>query len=347
MNKLSILLIDINSRSRRDRISLSVSVRLSGILKYLSDSGEINFVTINENQITSLSSIDWADIIFIGNGRYVTKNIINLVTQAKIKNKKVLCDIDDYTLSLPSYTSHTKAQSTDSITYLFQLVDCITVANSHLKTHIEELGFNSVVLPNCIYCDHFELFRKKLSPDRNRIAFINTDLIKMIQGKDGFLSAINRFMEENKNLEIDYFGDPFPEFFSLKNIHFNDRMPYEAMMKILLNGNYLFAVVPLGGNEEDALTKSFHSYKNPFKYINYGLAEIPGIYSDSFIYNQVINCGWNGLIAQNSYDGWYGALNNMIGDENLRTRISYNALHDIRGNFNVHNAATILMNELI
>ncbi len=346
MNKINLLLIDTNSRSRQDRISLSVSVRLSGILKYLSDTGKINFITINENQIPFLSSIEWADIIFIGNGRYVTKNIIDLISQAKIKNKKIFCDIDDYTASLPSYTSHTKAQSTDSILYLLKLVNGITVANTHLKSHIQELGFDSTILPNCIYCDHFESFRQQASPNQNKIALINTDLIKMIHGKDGFLSAMNTFMHENPNLEIDYFGDPFPEFFSLKNIHFNDRMPYETMMKILLNGNYLFAIVPLGGNEEDEITKSFHSYKNPFKYINYGLANIPGIYSNSFIYNDVIRSGTNGLITQNSYDSWYNSLNCMVRDKYLRALISNNALMDVRKEFNVQIPAKILLETL-
>jgi len=343
LNRINLLLIDTNSRSRQDRISLSVSVRLSGVLKYLSDTGKINFITINENQIPFLSSIDWADIIFIGNGRYVTKNIIDLISQAKIKDKKIFCDIDDYTASLPSYTSHTKAQSTDSISYLFNLVNGITVANNNLKLHIQELGFKSFILPNCIYCDHFESFRKESYPNKNKIAFINTDLIKMTHGKDGFLSAMNIFMQENPNLEIDYFGDPFPEFFSLKNIHFNDRMPYETMMKILLNGSYLFAIVPLGGNEEDEITKSFHSYKNPFKYINYGLANIPGIYSDSFIYNDVIRSGWNGLITQNSFESWYSSLNSMARDKSLRALISNNALMDVRKDFNIHVPAKILL----
>ena len=347
MNKINLLLIDTNSRSREDRISLSVSVRLSGIFKYLRDKNSINFVTINENQIASLISIDWPDIIFIGNGRYVTQNIINLINQAKIKNKKIYCDIDDYTRSLPSYTSHTRAQSTNSITHLFQLVDGITVSNALLKLHIEELGFSSTVLPNCIYFDYFEPFRKKLSPNQNKIVFINTDLIKMINGKYGFLTAINIFMQENPNLEIDYFGDPFPELFSLNKIHFNDRMSYETMMKILLNGNYLFAIVPLGGNEEDSTTKSFHTFKNPFKYINYGLANIPAIYSDAFIYSNIISNGLNGIITQNSYDGWYSALNSMNGDANLRAQISKNALKDIRKNFNVYDAADIIMDKFI
>jgi len=342
LNKINLLLIDTNSRSRQDKISLSVSVRLSGILKYLSDKGCINFVTINENQILSFSSIDWPDIIYIGNGRYVTQNIINLITQAKTKNKKIYCDIDDYTRSLPSYTSHTNAQSTNSIIHLFRLVDGITVSNALLKLHIEELGFSSTILPNCIYCDYFESFQRKLSPNQNKIVLINTDLIKMINGKYGFLTALNKFMQENPNLEIDYFGDPFPEFFSLNNIHFNDRISYESMMKILLNGYYLFAIVPLGGNEEDSTTKSFHTFKNPFKYINYGLANIPAIYSNSFIYNNIIKNGWNGIITENTFDGWYKSLNNFADDSKLRKIISKNALNDVRINYNIKNSSQIL-----
>jgi len=346
LSKLKIILVNSYSRSRQNRISLSVSVRLVGIFEYLRDQDLVQYILVYEDQKNIKNLVEWADVIFLGNGRYVTESTLELIKYANLKNKKTICDIDDYISVFPSYTNHKLPQSTDKILELFSSIQHITVSNAYIHQYLRGLNIDSTILPNCVYVDFYDNDRVN-NNIKNKIAFVNTDSIKMLTGKYSFLSALNLFLTKNQHLKIDYFGDPFPELLTLRNVSFIDRVPYEDLLKILINGNYLFAVAPLGGHEEDQATSTYHSYKNPFKYINYGLAKIPCIYSNSQIFNAVIKNGVNGLLTNNTFEDWSSSFDKIYGDPKLRNNIAENALRDIITNFNVYGPSKILLSLLL
>lgn len=60
------------------------------------------------------------------------------------------------------------------------------------------------------------------------------------------------------------------------------------------------------------------------------------------IFLNLIRDGWNGIITENTFDGWNKSLNNLADDVKLRKIISKNALNDIRINYNIQKSSQIL-----
>jgi glycosyltransferase involved in cell wall biosynthesis len=175
----------------------------------------------------------------------------------------------------------------------------------------------------------------------DRVIFTNADFLKFQNSKDAILTALHIFFKNNPNYVLDFYGDPFPEMHSLPFLHFTNRMSYGEYLRSVIAGRYKFAITPLGA-EEDGEAIEFNLCKNPFKYINYGLCKVPGIYSNSQLYTQCVNNYENGLIVKNTSDDWGNALQQMAEDGGLRNSISENAYCDVVKNYHVKNAAAIL-----
>jgi hypothetical protein len=129
--------------------------------------------------------------------------------------------------------------------------------------------------------------------------------------------------------------------FSLPFLHFTNRMPYDNYMRAIVSGGYQFAITPLGGEEDDEAAE-FNACKNPFKYINYGTARIPGIYSAAEIYTACVQHGRTGLLVDNDFASWYDALERMAADRSLRDTMRAAAYDDIMENFHVKSSAAVL-----
>jgi len=113
-------------------------------------------------------------------------------------------------------------------------------------------------------------------------------------------------------------------------------------MRSLIAGGYLFSISPLGA-EEDAESIEFNESKNPFKYLNYGAAKVPGIYSQSSIYKKCITDGVNGLLVENSYESWLKALNTLAFDRELRSVIRTNAYNDVKERYHIRHSGSALL----
>jgi hypothetical protein len=149
------------------------------------------------------------------------------------------------------------------------------------------------------------------------------------------------FFFRHPDYVLDFYGDPFPEMFSLPFLHFTNRMPYQEYMRAIVAGDYMFAITPLGASE-DADSAGFNACKNPFKYINYAVARIPGIYSSAVIYRNCVQHGVTGLLVKNTYEAWLEAMEQYHIDLALRKRVCDAAFADVTRDFHVSAGARIL-----
>ena len=62
--------------------------------------------------------------------------------------------------------------------------------------------------------------------------------------------------------------------------------PYDHHKSLLASSGYWLALVPLS-SVEDPEFLPFHICKCPIKYLDYGMASIPAIFSDAYIYQQL------------------------------------------------------------
>lgn len=82
------------------------------------------------------------------------------------------------------------------------------------------------------------------------------------------------------------------------------------------------------------LDDEFNSGKSAIKYYEYAANLVPGVYSNTVVYNGTIKPGKTGFLAK-SEDEWYRYLSRLITEKDLRERIMNAAYQDVLENYNL------------
>ncbi|ACZ75559.1 MAG: glycosyltransferase family 1 protein [Dickeya sp.] len=323
--------------------SLSVSARVTEVLDYLENETGIEHFSVSENDECVERAVAWADVIVLSKHR--SKKALELVTLAKQLGKGLIYDIDDWIFSFPSYSGGSDGAVVNYSLDIISLCDFVTVANAELMRRVPFIAPDAklVYLPNGMWVERYTSENHIISSREcsKRIVFTNADFLKVQESKDAILSALNVFFMRHPDYVLDFFGDPFPEMFSLPFLHFTNRMPYQDYMRAIVSGDYMFAITPLGA-DEDIESIEFNACKNPFKYINYGVARIPGIYSSAAIYTDCVRNMETGIVVDNTFENWLSAMERYVSDENIRLKVRDAAYNDVMQNFHVKAGATVL-----
>lgn len=323
--------------------SLSVSARVTEVLDYLEWVGVVDYVSISEMDPCAEKGVLWADVIILS--KHNSPRALMLAQLARNRGVRIVYDIDDWIFSFPKYSGGRSRSRRDFGRAIIDLADVITVANEELYLRVPRVinGIRPILLPNGMWVERYVEGDKtrQVNSSALRVLFTNADFLKVQNAKEEILTALQVFFSMHPDYVLDFFGDPFPEMFSLPFLHFTKRMSYVEYMRSIIAGRYQFAIIPLGG-EEDEDSSDFNSCKNPFKYINYGAAKIPGIYSYAYIYRKCIRNRETGLLVKNTFESWLDALETMASDSSLRQSIRMAAYTDVMNNFHVQKSASIL-----
>lgn len=322
--------------------SLSVAARITEVLGYMEARGELTFTAISENDECAAAGVDWADVLILS--KHSSANALALVKRARARGVRVIYDIDDWIFSFPKYSGGAAHQNRLALIHeIIALSNVVTVANTTLDRKVRAYVNEPLLVPNGMWVEHYVTpgagAGREATPPR--IVFTNADFLKMQAAKDMLLTALQVFFLRHPNYVLDFYGDPFPEMFSLPFLHFTNRMPYSDYMRALVSGSYQFAITPLGG-DEDAEAAEFNACKNPFKYLNYGAAQVPGVYSRASIYTGSVADGATGVLVDNDFHAWVEALEVLAGDAALRERIRRDAFNDVMEHHHVSRSAEAL-----
>lgn len=326
--------------------SLSVSARITEVLEYLEFVGEIEYAVIQENDITASKGIEWADVVIFS--KHCSKRAVELSRYSNNQGTQIIYDVDDWIFSFPKYSGGQKNEK--KVTYIKEIMNrssIITVANQTLQKKLQPFIPHPVLLPNGMWIEKYiskdiNLDTGTTEADPPRIVFTNADFLKMQSAKEMLLSALQVFFINHPEFILDFYGDPFPEIFSLPFLHFTNRMPYASFMQALVSGNYQFAITPLGG-DEDIADREFNACKNPFKYLNYGATCVPGIYSNAQIYQESVQDGQTGILVCNDFKSWLDALELMAANHVLRQNIRATAFKDVMTNYHIRKSAEVMI----
>lgn len=325
--------------------SLSVSARLTEALDYLGSESGLEHCSVSESDACIERAVAWCDVVLLSKHR--SARTLELVRLARQLGKGVIYDIDDWIFSFPSYSGGASCAADNYSSEIISLCDFVTVANAELMRRVPLVvpGAKLVYLPNGMWVERYGrcVDGRGSSECSGRVLFTNADFLKVQESKEAILSALNVFFMRHPGCVLDFFGDPFPEMFSLPFLHFTNRMPYQEYMRAIVSGDYMFAITPLGA-AEDAESADFNACKNPFKYINYGVAQIPGIYSSAKIYRDCVSHGTTGLLVDNTFDAWLNAMELYSADARLRSRIKAAAFQHVMREYHVKTGAEVLWN---
>ena len=345
---MKILALQRESLVARGVPSLSVTARITEVLEYLESLNRVTFTAISETDEAAQGGINWANVLILS--KHSSARAVDLAKYARKRGLRIIYDIDDWIFSFPKYSGGNSNNDKVSMIYeLISLSDVVTVANQTLLRKVRSLlPTSSVILvPNGMWVEKYvgANITAGLEASPPRIVFANADLLKVQTAKDMLLTALQVFFLRHPEFVLDFYGDPFPEMFSLPFLHFTNRTPYVDYMRALVSGRYQFAITPLGSSE-DAEAVEFNACKNPFKYMNYGAAQVPGIYSQAPIYTECIVNGETGLLVSNDFNGWVAALEQLASDSDLRKQIRMNAFEDVMNHHHISKSAEALMGVL-
>jgi len=105
-----------------------------------------------------------------------------------------------------------------------------------------------------------------------------------------------------------------------------DHIPLKEFRALMRDGGFDFGIAPLteGG---------FFQYKYFNKFLEYSVAGIPAIYSDCVPYTLIVENGINGLLSENTPEGWLAAITQMAEDKPLRDALCAGAKQTMRRRF--------------
>lgn len=333
---MNILVAQRRSKTANNSFSLSVEARIIGLIDFLQTENLASYTVAYADDAHIANILKWADVIIIS--RNLSNYELNLIHKAKAKGKKIILDIDDYLFSKPSYSQQAEfsERNIDILSKNVSLIDHIVVSNKILYDELLLYGINSTVVKTRANIQNRHL--KKKTGASLKYVYTTTDNVKLNSFKQDFIQMLQDFHAEFKSVKMVVYSDVIYDIISLPFVEWFPRMHYQDYMRSLSKGNYLFSVIPLGGDEdsEDAL---FHACKSPVKYFDYGLAKIPGIYSDVPIYNRCINHGKTGFLVKNDCNEWYKTMKLLYNDESLRSSIAENAYAHVRKKYDIKDSA--------
>lgn len=322
---LTVMVLQRGSHVSATPFSRSVHARITEALDWLVARKDLSWQSADERSATP-NDLHGCDALILN--KHLSPESLALARAARQLGMKVIYDLDDWMLGFPDYSGAGVDESRKAI-FLNHLETAthVTVANRRLLDLMTPLCRNPILVPNGFNIDKYA----PVSPapaSSKRIVFSNADEVKLRRFKDSFFGVLSRFFERHPEMELDFFGDPFREMNRLPFLKYQGSLGYSEHKYRLATGEYAFAIIPLSG-PEDPEDLAFNGCKNPFKYLEYGGLAIPGIFSHSPIFDDVVKPGVTGCLIENTEQAWNDALERMTVDYEFRHKLAVNAHRDV------------------
>lgn len=282
---------------------------------------EVKFVQLNNISKTNLS---WPDIVIFQ--RTMSDIEIQLANFLKKNQKKLVYEIDDLLLRIPSYLSRTNFTINKfNIIKIINISDALSVSTCNLKSQFKNKNNNIHVTPN--YSSPIKRISKHY--------FVKTKDIKLIiSSTDNVLlnMIIPALVEVQKKFGVQIISIG-PICLQLKKagirIDENLNFSHYEFKNFISSIDNAIGLIPLN-------LSLFNNCKSPIKFFDYSACGIPSICSNVPPYSQVIKKNFSGLLAENTKKSWIKNIYRLIKDENLRSFLSKNAIVDIKQNYNIN-----------
>lgn len=322
---LTVIVLQRCSHVSATPFSRSVHARVTEALDWLAARKDLSWQSADERSATP-EDLHGFDALILN--KHVSPESLSLAQAARQRGMTVIYDLDDWMLGFPDYSGAGVDENRKAV-FLRHLETAthVTVANPRLLELMKPLCRNPVLVPNGFNVDKYGPTYPAPQHSK-RIVFSNADEVKLRRFKGEFFDVLSRFFERHPDMEMDFFGDPFKEINQFPFINYQGSLGYSEHKHRLAAGEYAFAIVPLSG-DEDPEDLAFNGCKNPFKYLEYGGLAIPGIFSHSPIFEDVVKPDLTGCLVMNTEQAWEDALERMTVDYKFRHQLALNAHHDV------------------
>lgn len=275
------------------------------------------------------ADLGWGDIIiFQRSSNYF---ILDLIKFLKSHGKKIVIEIDDLLTDLPPFLTHhgaiieNKRHLIDSL----QQADAVTVTTPRLGKELSQYNRHIHCVPNCsesvpdICAHHYEVPSHAVT-----VIVASSDKILV-----DFIVPALKLAQEKLSVRIITIG-PHSNFFADAGLSVTkiEMMPYAAFKSFVASVDNGIGLIPL----DESL---FSSCKSPIKYFDYSLAGIPAICSNVPPYSDHIINGENGILAENTTESLYSAIEGLALNHSRRSQIVKTAIAYVHQNYGWNTAA--------
>lgn len=304
--------------------------RLEDPFKYLRTLGVEAYVS--DEGITDKAA-QWADIVVLQST--VNKEGIALLrAYQKTQGLKIICDSDDL-LELnednPHAVEHKIADAQNVIRKTLEIADAVTCTNEYLAKHLKSINPNVYVLSNYMDMQRWDLPKNRNNSNRIRIGWAGSSthfndlkfiIPALIKAKNEFAQIDYFFMGETRIKEL------FP--FHVETVM---GVPFDMYPSRLHGLRLDIALAPL-------LSTPFNHAKSNIKFLEYAIAQYPGIYSPT-VYRERGNHDFEpkfGIVAEDQ-DHWYRAIKHYIDYPERREEVRENAYTLVKRRFDLQKHA--------
>lgn len=311
------------------------SVRLCGYeqLRYLEQEGKIRFQHGLDTEITA-GQCQWADIIvFVRSATWLDYKI---ALENKKRGKMIVYVLDDDLLHLPAqYASsryYGQASVRRRIWWFLKNCDVLASPSAYLLKKYKSCAGRVVrmeepCLKNSV-AGTYRLAEQDWTSRKLKIGFAGSidrsgEVAKILQ------EALVRFYEQHKHeVELEFMGikPAFAQELGLVCEPYEE--DYEAYQKKFLQRNWDIGLAPMPDT-------SFHRAKHYNKYMEYASIGCVGIYSKVMPYTQVIRSFQNGILCENTVQGWLDALEWCLYHPAECVKIQKNLEQDMERRFSI------------
>lgn len=273
-----------------------------------------------------------------------------LMAYRDVYGYKLVVDTDDAADLTPRYNQsfenyHAGAGLVRIVKAELREADLVTASTQILADHVRPINGNIVVIPNVV-----DTALHLKAKGRTKEARHANDIRIYWGGGGGHYddlllvkNALLRVFKENPNVKL-VFSNFIPDWaidlppfnvFMIRFAHFN---AYPKVLKWLCAD---VALAPL-------VDSQFNRCKSHVKYLDYAMADIPGVYSDLDPYGSVED-GVTGLKAKSESD-WYEAITMLVKNADLRKSIAKAAKEDVLSKWTIDKWAPVyesMLKELV
>ncbi len=277
--------------------------------------------------------VDQNDILdsrFVVFQRCRSRRALTWLLVARCTGRKTLFDIDDDLLDVPKESIPLRREERQNLQLMIENADRVTCSTAPLAEKIRQFNPNVEVVANGVQ-PKGKLPQTPAGPVRLFVS--NTDYFKLTTSRGEFFHAITDVLQRHPKVELVVVGLASPEVARLARrfagrviLHKSFIPNYNNYLELLETTRPTIGLVPL---EES----KFHSFKSNIKYLDLGAYAIPAVFSDVPPYRDSIRQGTTGLLAPNTRDGWFSAIDRLVSQPELRETIGQAAFADVAANY--------------
>lgn len=275
----------------------------------------------------SREDIEWCDVIY--SIRSTSSLEASLAKLAKRLKKYWVLLLDDDFFSLRKNYGQDgqgyRKEKKECLKKVLENTDCLVASNKNLIEKYSKYGNIKRTYKGETAVDIDHMVEPQSAGEKVKIVYyVNDGTTTMIDRylRPVFYELANKY-EGKVSL---YFMAVHPDLHDLDkklDIHYVPHMCFDDFLKYIANQHFDIGLAPLDNN-------GFSKYKYINKFIEYTRAGVAGVYSDCDLYKGVITNGENGLLCENTVEGWLNALGSLIEDLEFKVKIAKCAQNYVR-----------------